>query len=131
MKHFLIALILTALVGAKFITIDDKTLIKMQKNGIVVIDIRTQKEQKQTGIIKNAKKITFFDEQGRAKAAEFMFELGHFIKDKKTPFIIYCAHANRTKVVGKWLSSLGFQKVYELKGGIIYGWIQKGHKTYK
>ncbi len=50
-----------------------------------------------------------------------MFELGHYIKDKKTPFFLYCAHANRSKVVGKWLTSLDFKKVYELKGGIIYG----------
>jgi len=58
-----------------------------------------------------------------------MFELGHLVKDKSVPFIIYCAHANRTKTLGNWLNDLGFKKVYELDGGIEYGWIDKGHNT--
>ena len=131
MKKLMLLLFVNVIVIAKFLSIDDATLIKMQKKGIIVIDIRTQKEQKETGIIKNAIPITFFDEKGKAHAADFMFKLGHYIKDKNTPFIIYCAHANRSKAIGKWLNSLGFKKVYELKGGIVYGWLQKGHKAIK
>ena len=117
---------------ASFKEIDADTLLKMQKSGVVVIDIRTPQEWSSTGIIKGAKKMMFFTPNGGADVPNFMFKLGNLIKDKSKPFIIYCAHANRTKKLGEWLTkNLGFKNVYELKGGIEYGWINKGYKTVK
>ena len=125
-------LLLSYSLFAEFKAIDAQTLIKMQKQGIPVIDIRTPQEWKERGIIPGAYKIMFFTPNGGADVPNFMFELGHLVKNKNQPFIIYCAHANRTKQLGKWLSDkLGFKKVYELKGGIEYGWIDKKYKTVK
>jgi len=132
MKKLLLLLFLSYSLFAEFKSIDAKTLIKMQKNGVPVIDIRTPQEWKERGIIPNAKKIMFFTPDGKVDIANFMFKLGHIVKDKNQPFIIYCAHANRTKKLGEWLTKgLGFKKVYELKGGIEYGWINKGLKSAK
>lgn len=132
MKKLLIFLLLSYSLFAEFKAIDAQTLIKMQKQGIPVIDIRTPSEWKERGIIPNAHKIMFFTPNGGADVPNFMFKLGHIVKNKNQPFIIYCAHANRTKILGKWLSDkLGFKKVYELKGGIEYGWIDKKYKTVK
>ena len=132
MKKTLLTLaILSVSLFAEFKTIDIPEFEKMQKEGVLVIDIRTAPEWKETGIIEGAKKITFFSERGEALVADWFFEVGHLIKDKKTPLILYCAHANRSKTLGKGLDSMGFEHVYELKGGIENGWIKAGKKTVK
>ncbi len=130
-KRLLTLVVLSVSLFAEFKTIDVPEFEKMQKDGVLVIDIRTASEWKETGIIEGAKKITFFSERGQPLIADWFFELGHLIKDKKTPFIIYCAHASRSKVLGEGLDSMGFEKVYELKGGIENGWIKAGKKTVK
>jgi len=132
MKKLLLLLAFSYYAIAGLKAIPAETLIAMQKQGVPVIDIRTPQEWKDRGIIKGAKKIMFFTPKGGADVPNFMFELGHLVKDKNQPFIIYCAHANRTKELGKWLTNkLGFKKVFELKGGIEYGWIDTKHKTVK
>ena len=132
MKKILLTLaILSVALFAEFKSIDVPEFEKLQKEGLVVIDIRTPQEWKTTGIIKGAKKITFFSEQGQPLLADWFFEVGHLVKDKKTPFIVYCAHANRSKALGQGLESMGFEHVYELKGGIENGWIKAGKKTVK
>ena len=132
MKKLMLIIVLSYSLFAELKEVNADTLIQMQKQGIPVIDIRTPQEWKDRGIIKGAHKIMFFTPKGGADVPNFMFELGHLVKNKEQPFIIYCAHANRTKELGKWLSNkLGFKKVYELKGGIEYGWINTKHETVK
>ena len=130
-KFLLIITLLTIGLFADFKTIDTKGFEKLKKEGVVVIDIRTPYEWNTTGIIEGANKITFFSEQGQPLLADWFFEAGHILKDKKTPFIIYCAHANRTKSLGQGLVQMGFENVYELEGGIENGWIKKGKKVIK
>ena len=131
-KIILIIALLVSSILAEFKGITPKELLSMQAKGIPVIDIRTKQEWKDRGIIKGAKLMTFFNKRGEPLIAEFMFKLGSLVKSKDKPFIIYCAHANRSKTLGKWLSgTMGFKHVYELKGGIEYGWINKGKKVEK
>ncbi len=133
MKKMILALVfLTVAAMAELKTIDSPTLEKMQAQGVPVIDIRTPGEWQQTGIIKGAHKMMFFDPKGQVNTPEWMYRLGTLVKEKNQPFIIYCAHANRTKMLGEWLSKeMGFQKVYELQGGIENGWIKAGKPTVK
>jgi len=130
-KLLVIITLLNVLLFADFKTVEADELVKLQKEGLPVIDIRTAQEWKDTGIIEGAKKITFFSEQGQPLLADWFFEVGHLIKDKKTPFIIYCAHASRTQALGEGLISMGFENIYQLKGGIENGWIKFGKKTVK
>ena len=130
MKKILLIILATISLMANLKEINEKELQKMQQEGVVVVDIRTPQEWKQRGIIKGSHPIMFFTPTGQADIANFMFELGHIVKDKEQPIIIYCAHANRTKELGNWLlNNMSFKNVYELKGGIEYGWIDKGLKT--
>ena len=133
MKYSALMVLLTSLsLSGGFTDIDISQFKTLQAKGIPVIDIRTPKEWKQTGIIKGAHQLMFFDAQGKEHAQEWMTGLSKIVKDKKSPFIIYCAHANRTKAVGNWLvDKLGYTHVYELEGGIAYGWIDKGESTVK
>lgn len=123
--------LLTSLSIAKgFTTINVKQFDRLKANGIAVIDIRTPQEWRQTGIIKGSHRLMFFDAHGNAHAKTWIKSLRKIIKNKNTPFVIYCAHANRSKAVGKWLTNkLSYKNVYELKGGIEYGWIDLGRKT--
>jgi len=132
MKKVVLALMFASIgLFADFKDVDANTLIAMQKKGVPVIDIRRPDEWKSRGIIPNAHPITFFDARGNYNLNKWLKGLSKLIKSKKSPFIIYCAHANRTKAVGKSLTKMGFKNVYELKGGIEYGWIDKGKKTVK
>ncbi|HIP61425.1 MAG TPA: rhodanese-like domain-containing protein [Sulfurovum sp.] len=126
------ALLTTLSLAAGFGEVDIKQFEQLRAKGVPVIDIRTPQEWKQTGIIKGSHMMMFFDERGQAHAQKWMSDLKKITTDKNTPLIIYCAHANRTKVLGKWLTDeMGYKNVYELEGGIAYGWIDKGQTTVK
>jgi len=130
-KILLIIVLLNMGLFADFKTIDVTEFKKLQKEGVLVIDIRTQYEWETTGIIEGSRKMTFFSEQGQPLFADWFFELGQTIKDKSEPFIIYCAHASRTKELGNFLNQEGFENIYELKDGIEAGWIKAGEKVVK
>ncbi|BAF71877.1 rhodanese-like domain-containing protein [Sulfurovum sp. NBC37-1] len=130
-KILLLTAFLSVSLFAQFKTVDADEFAKLQAKGYPVIDIRTPGEWEQTGIIKGAHKMMFFTPNGQPDLAGWFFELGHLVKDKKEPILIYCAHANRTKVLGEGLEQMGFKNVYELKGGIENGWIKAGKKTVK
>jgi len=132
MKKIILSLaLLSASLFAEFKTVDAETFAKLQAKGYPVIDIRTPMEWKQTGIIKGAHKMMFFTPNGQPDLANWFFELGHLVKDKNQPILIYCAHANRSKALGQGLDQMGFKHVYELKGGIENGWIKAGKPTVK
>ena len=130
-KIILLAAFLSVSLFAEFKTVDADTFEKLMAKGYPVIDIRTPQEWQQTGIIKGAHKMMFFTPNGQPDLAGWFFELGHLVKDKNQPVLLYCAHANRSKVLGEGLEQMGFKHVYELKGGIENGWIKAGKKTVK
>lgn len=119
-------------VSAGFKTISTEQFQRQQKTGIAVIDIRRLDEFQQYGIIPNTHKMTFFDKNGKYNTQKWLSDLAKIVPTKDTPFILVCAHANRTKTVGRFLSDkIGYKNVQELSGGIINGWIGKGLKTTK
>ena len=90
------------LVGVEF----SKELIKKQ---IKIIDVRTPKEFNQ-GHIENAINISF-------KSSNFIKNISKLNKD--TSFLIYCKSGNRSGKAAKIFDSIGFYKIYDLKGGYI------------
>lgn len=131
-RIWLILALSTFAAWAEFQTVDAETVMKMQKSGVPLIDIRTPAEWQERGIIPGAHLIMFFDDQGRPHVRQWMQKFSQLVPDRSRPFILYCAHANRSKAVGKWLSDkLGYKKVYELKGGIEYGWRELGKPVVK
>ena len=113
-KISLIIALFSTLLFAELRHVDvDKEIVK---SGIKIIDIRTEAEWKETGLVENAIPITFFDEQGRYDAQAFINELNKHVK-KDLEFALICRTGNRTAAVSEFLSKQGY-KVVNLKGGI-------------
>ena len=94
------------------------------KSGITVVDIRTKPEWANTGVVKGAVLLTFFDEQGRYDVDAFLKELDkHVSKDKE--FALICRTGSRTSAVSDLLSKQGY-KVVNLRGGMKL-LLQKGY----
>ena len=98
------------------------------RSGIPIVDIRTPGEWRETGILKGAIPIMFFDERGNYDVNTFLRELNAKV-DTKKPFAIICRTGSRTSMVGPWLAKeLGY-KVTNLKGGMMYATKALGIKT--
>jgi len=109
----------------KHITFDE-----VQKLGNVpVIDIRTPPEWKKTGVIPGSIKLMAFDDRGRIDIQSWLKELSKYVTNKNQPFVLVCRTGSRTNTLGKYLEKIGFQNVYDLKGGITFGYLMKGKKT--
>ncbi|MDH5464153.1 MAG: rhodanese-like domain-containing protein [Thiovulaceae bacterium] len=116
--------------NGSFKTISTDDFLDKMEEGVTIIDVRRQDEWDHFGVIEGSHKITFFDQWGQHNIPGFMEEFSKVVTSKDQPFILVCAHANRTKSIGEFLGAkMGYQHVYELDGGINYGWIDKGYST--
>lgn len=79
------------------------------EEGAVIIDVRTPAELAE-GQIDGHIMINVMDPSFPNKIAEM---------DKSTPYYIYCRSGNRSGQVCNYMSGLGFEKLYNLRGGII------------
>lgn len=110
---------------AEVIDIDNAELQRLLKAGTPVIDIRTQPEWEETGIVAGSKLLTFFDERGRADPAAWLDKAKQIAKPNE-PVIVICRSGNRTKAVSQFLSQqAGYAKVYNVKSGI-KSWVASG-----
>ncbi|CAB5498781.1 hypothetical protein AZO1586I_389 [Bathymodiolus thermophilus thioautotrophic gill symbiont] len=131
-KLILIVSLLSLEIQADFTTLSTTEVQAKIKQGVAIIDVRRQDEYARYGIIPDAYKLTFFDKKNNYNTKQWLKDLSSIVKTKDTPFILVCAHANRTKIIGKLLGKkIGYKNVFELDGGINYGWIDKGLSTTK
>lgn len=126
MKKILFGLLFT---GSMLLASLQNVLVtpKFVDKKIKIIDIRTPAEWKETGIIKDAYTITFFDEQGNFNIENFLKKLNMAVK-KDEQFALICRTGSRTTMVSQFLSDKLGYKVINLKGGIMKI-IQEGYKT--
>ncbi len=99
------------------------------KKDIKIIDIRTPGEWRQTGIVKGAYTIMFFDEKGQYDIPKFLESLNKIVK-KDEQFALICRTGSRTAEIAKFLSSQHGYKVINLGGGMMK-LMQEGHKPIK
>jgi len=97
-------------------------------NSVVMIDVRREDEWERTGVIKNAHKMTFFDEYGRHDVEGWMNEFESIVKDKNQTIVLICAHANRTRTIGNFLIDQGYKNTAHLFGGMAL-WQQELRET--
>lgn len=87
------------------------------KKNIPVIDVRTPGEWQQTGIVKGAYTIMFFDERGKYDIKAFLKALNQAI-DTKKPFALICHTGSRTTMISKFLDQELDYHVINLVGGM-------------
>ena len=74
---------------------DNDKIISLMKQGVPLVDIRTNSEWQNTGIIKNSKLLTFFDKDGKSDVKSWMNKLRKMVK-KDQPIIIICRSGRRS-----------------------------------
>lgn len=115
-----------------FKSLSTKEFQLKREEGFVVIDVRRAEEWEFYGVIEGSHTITFFDEVGAYDLDAFLEAFTKVVTTKEQPFILVCAHAQRTKHIGELMGlKLGYKNVYELDGGINWGWIDKDLPTVK
>jgi rhodanese-related sulfurtransferase len=92
---------------------------KILESKIPVVDIRTPSEWKESGLLKGAIPIMFFDEKGGYNIDAFIAELNKKV-DTKKPFALICHTGSRTTMVANFLSKEFDYKVVNLKGGMMF-----------
>lgn len=126
-KFFAVTVLLLAALGAQgeVINIDNAELARLAASGVAVIDIRTEGEWKETGIIPGSHPITLFDEKGRADPPVWLAKLKTLAKPDQ-PVVLVCRSGNRTKAGTQFLSQqAGYKTVYNVAKGIQV-WIKEG-----
>ena len=89
---------------------------ELVKSGIKIIDIRTEPEWVQTGIVEDSITITFFDARGNYDAQKFLDTISGYV-NKGEEFALICRTGNRTTAVSDFLGKNGYD-VINLKGGV-------------
>lgn len=126
---FIMLLIVFSALSVFAEAIQDQPLTKEFLNkDIKIIDIRTEGEWKQSGIVKDSYTIMFFDENRRSHGKEFMAELNKIVKKDET-FAIVCRTGNRTSMAKKFLNMYGYENVVDLTGGLVQA-VKNGVKLY-
>lgn len=121
----LFSLLAAVSVYAEVVDIGNAELARLAISGVPVIDIRTEGEWKETGIVPGSRMITLFDEKGRADAPAWLAKVGEVAKPNQ-PVIIICRSGNRTKMASQLLTQQGgYAKVYNVKDGI-RAWAAEG-----
>ena len=99
--------------------INEYPTLKLINSNTPIIDIRTPPEWVQTGILKGAITIMFFDEKGGYDIKAFLKELNAKV-DTTKKFALICHTGNRTGMVSDFLSKELHYKVINLLGGMDY-----------
>ena len=83
-----------------------------------IIDIRTEGEWIETGVIKDSYLLTFFDERGNYDIEGFLAKLDKIV-DKDEEFALICRTGSRTGMVANFLGAKLDYKVINLQGGLM------------
>lgn len=117
-----------ALRAAELAGIGPEQLLEMQQNqNALVVDIRTEAEWQNSGVIADSRKLQSFDEQGRFDAEKWLADLEKMKSSPNQPVILVCRSGNRSSKVGTLLSrQLGMKNIYHLDNGL-QAWLKSGH----
>lgn len=82
---------------------------KIAEENVQLVDVRTESEWNE-GIIEGALLIDFLQDDFATKVEEL---------DKSKPIAVYCRSGGRSGKASKLLKDLGFNEIYDLKGGYL------------
>ena len=122
----LMVLGLSALLArAEIVNIDNEELARLSARGVPVIDVRTDGEWKESGVLAGSKLITFFDEAGRSNPPLWLEKIKAYAKPDQ-PVAVICRSGRRSQAVAQYLSEqAGYKTVYNVSKGM-NGWLGEG-----
>lgn len=98
---------------------------EMAKNQeVVLIDVRSKDEWKQTGIAANAYPISMHRKGGMETFTQDLLKLLN--GDKTAPVALICAGGVRSAKVSRYLEKQGFTQLYNVKAGMVGNWVTEG-----
>ena len=74
---FLVCLLITKFAFADVVDINNKQIIELSNTNIPIVDVRSQTEWEQTGVILESILLTFFDKEGNYDLNEWYLSLIH------------------------------------------------------
>lgn len=89
--------------------VDKPTFNELMEKGYTLVDLR-RPEEFAAGHIEKAENINYL-------AEDFVTNISKL--DKTQTLLIYCRSGNRSGRAAKVMDSLGFKKIYDLKGGYL------------
>ena len=117
MRKTLFGLLFSASILVAEVTNIPVTIDFVESNKMKIIDIRTQSEWREMGIIKNAYLLTFFDEESHYNVKDFINKLNKIVK-KDEQFALICNTSSRTKLISNLLGNRLDYHVVNLIGGM-------------
>ncbi|MBS1255941.1 MAG: hypothetical protein MAG581_01751 [Deltaproteobacteria bacterium] len=115
---------------AEIVEVNNSRIKMLLKDGVPLIDIRTEGEWHQTGVINNSHLLTFFDKDGNYDFKKWMFELGK-TANENGPVIIICRTGRRSRIVSNMMIQQEHDYlIYHATNGI-KSWIESGNNTFK
>lgn len=117
--------ILAQLAHAEVINIDNAELVRLTASGVPLVDIRTEGEWKDGGVMAGSRLLTYFDEAGRSNPPQWLEKLKAVTKPGQ-PVILVCRSGRRSNAAAQFLSAeAGYKTVYNVSKGM-NGWVGEG-----
>ena len=127
---FIVCLLITKFAFADVVNINNEQIIEFSNTNIPIVDVRSQTEWEQTGVIPASILLTFFDKEGKYNYDEWYEKLRLEIDEGK-PIILICRTGRRTAIIAKMMEIKKFDNViYNAKNGIT-SWIDEKLITVK
>tara|TARA_B100000579_G_C22786882_1_gene832378 strand:+ start:67 stop:441 length:375 start_codon:yes stop_codon:yes gene_type:complete len=100
------------------------------ESSVPLIDIRTEGEWHETGVINSSHLLTFFKKDGNYDFKKWMYEVGQIV-DENGPIIIICRSGRRSRIVSNMIIKENSEYIiYHATNGI-KSWIESSNKTIK
>ena len=115
---------------AEIYEVNNEKIKMLLENDVPLIDIRTEGEWYETGVINSSHLLTFFDKDGSYDFRKWMVELGE-IANENGPVIIICRSGRRSRIVSNMIIKENSEYlIYHATNGI-KSWIESNNKTFK
>ena len=115
---------------AEIYEVNNEKIKMLLESDVPLIDIRTEVEWYETGVINNSHLLTFFGKDGSYDYKKWMIEVGE-IANENGPVIIICRSGRRSRIVSNMiLKEKGEYLIYHATKGI-KSWIESSNKTVK
>ena len=115
---------------AEIYEVNNEKIKMLLENDVPLIDIRTEGEWHETGVINSSHLLTFFDKDGSYDFRKWMIELGE-IANENGPVIIICRSGRRSRIISNMIIKENSEYlIYHATNGI-KSWIESNNKTFK